>query len=101
MIPFGGVWSKWYLALGTVEGDHWILLAVLMSSSLLNVAYLLPVVVRGFFLPSKDGDGEEGVREAPLFCLAPLSLTALACLVLFFYAGWVQTLLEPIVQGGG
>ena len=97
--PFGGVWSKWYLALGTVEGDHWILLAVLMISSLLNVAYLIPVVVRGFFLPSKDGGREEGVREAPLFCVAPLCLTALACLVLFFYADDVYRLLAPIVGG--
>lgn len=47
--PFGGVWSKWYLALAAAETEQIIFIAVLMISSLLNVAYLLPIVVRGFY----------------------------------------------------
>ena len=46
--PFGGMWSKWYLGLGTVETGQLILLGVLMFSSLLNIAYLLPIPVRAF-----------------------------------------------------
>ncbi len=45
--PGGGLWSKWYLALGALEADRAYLVTVLMLSSLLNVAYLLPIVVRG------------------------------------------------------
>ena len=51
--PFGGMWSKWYLALGAAKTDQQIFIAVLMISSLLNVAYLLPIVARGFFSKSK------------------------------------------------
>ncbi len=47
--PFGGVWSKWYLALGAAETEQVVFVAVLMISSLLNVAYLVPIVIRGFF----------------------------------------------------
>ncbi|MGH6619123.1 MAG: proton-conducting transporter membrane subunit, partial [Alphaproteobacteria bacterium] len=47
--PFGGAWSKYFLALGAMEAGHVVFVAVLMISSLLNVAYLLPVVGRGFF----------------------------------------------------
>ena len=47
--PFGGSWSKWFLAMGALEADQLVLVAVLMISSLLNVAYLMPVVARAFF----------------------------------------------------
>jgi len=83
--PFGGMWSKWYLALGTVEAGQWILLSVLMVSSLLNIAYLLPVPVRGFFGKTRDGTTHSHIREAPVSCLIAMVITSLACLLLFFY----------------
>ena len=49
--PFGGAWSKWTLALGALDAGYVIVVGVLMLSSLLSVAYLLPIVARGFFLP--------------------------------------------------
>lgn len=47
--PFGGMWSKWYLALAAAETEHLIFIAVLMISSLLNIAYLMPIFIRGFY----------------------------------------------------
>jgi multicomponent Na+:H+ antiporter subunit D len=72
-----------------------VLLAVLMVSSLLNIAYLMPIVVRGFFSPETDA-APARIREAPLFCVVPLCLTALGCLLLFFFADRVYELLAPI-----
>ena len=46
--PLGGSWSKWYLLVGAADAEQWALMAVLLLSSLLNVAYLLPVPARGF-----------------------------------------------------
>ncbi len=83
--PFGGMWSKWYLAMGTVEAGQWILLSVLMVSSLLNIAYLLPVPVKGFFGKTSDGTTHSHIREAPVSCLIAMMITSLACLLLFFY----------------
>ena len=98
--PFGGSWSKWYLLLGTAQADQVILMGVLLVSSLLNVAYLMPVVVRGFF-SAPAGDSETAtIKEAPAFCLLPLCFTALACLVLFFFADAIRELLTPLVGGG-
>src|SRR6056297_3740311 len=37
--PLAGFFSKWYLALGTIENSNWILLAVILISSLLNAVY--------------------------------------------------------------
>ena len=96
--PFGGSWSKWYLALGAAEDHHILLVAVLMISSLLNIAYLLPIPVRGFFLAPADGPERPAVKEAPIFCLVPLCITAIGGLALFFFAEAVYELLTPIAR---
>ena len=44
--PLGGAWSKWYLATATVDAGEWVLLGVLLLSSLLSIAYLLSVPLR-------------------------------------------------------
>ncbi|MEL6745715.1 MAG: monovalent cation/H+ antiporter subunit D family protein, partial [Pseudomonadota bacterium] len=80
------------------------IIGVLMLSSMLNVAYLLPVFARGFVGGGVRSDTREkglfgGIAEAPLFCVVPLCLTALGCLVLFFYAGSVEAFLTPLVDG--
>jgi multicomponent Na+:H+ antiporter subunit D len=93
--PCGGSWSKWFLALGAADAHQAIFVGVLMVSSLLNILYLMPIVVNGFFAA---GDGESGVKEAPLFCVVPLSFTALAGIALFFFADDVYRVLLPIVQ---
>jgi multicomponent Na+:H+ antiporter subunit D len=93
--PFGGMWSKWLLALGALDARHAIVLGVLMVSTMLNVAYLLPVVARAFFLPppAADAGTPAGVAEAPAACLAALACTAALCFVLFWQAGNVEALL--------
>jgi len=108
--PLGGTWTKWLLSLGAIESGHLFVIAVLMLSSLLNVAYLLSIVGRAFFLPPAENDdhghghdhghGDKptgGIQEAPLACLIPLCLTALLCVVLFFQVDQLQALLSPIV----
>ena len=96
--PLGGAWSKWTLALGALDAGYVIVMGVLMLSSLLSVAYLLPIVARGFFLPPPDAsaDGKTLVKEAPTACLIALSGTALLCFVLFFLAGRIEALLGKI-----
>jgi multicomponent Na+:H+ antiporter subunit D len=112
--PMGGSWSKWYLILAAADTGHLIMIGVLMVSSLLNVAYLLPVVGRGFFAGSDaapahgavpaagaqiaTGSRLRRIKEAPLFCVIPPCLTAAGCVVLFFYADRLYRLLEPIAK---
>jgi len=92
--PMGGTWSKWYLALGAAETHQLIFVAVLMISSLLNIAYLIPPVLRGFFDSGDDGAALYG--EAPVMCLIPICFTAIGCVVLFFFADSVRQLLLPL-----
>ena len=83
--PFGGMWSKWYLGMGMVETGQWLLLTVLLLSSLLNIAYLLSVPVRGFFGKADDESTAVQIKEAPISCLVAMVFTSLACIILFFY----------------
>ena len=84
--PLAGLWSKWYLALGTLEADELVLLGVLMVSSLLNIAYLLPIPIRAFLSKPADGKSINGRQEAPLLSVAAILITALFCVLLFFQA---------------
>jgi len=93
--PFGGSWSKWYLALGAAEAHHLLLVAALMLSSILNVMYLLPIPARGFFC-APEGDAK--LKEAPLFCVVPICFTAAGCLALFFLGDRIYDLLAPLAK---
>jgi multicomponent Na+:H+ antiporter subunit D len=101
--PSGGTWSKWQLALGAAETGQAILVAILMISSLLNVAYLIPIAVRGFMpapglLHDPQGDQSWQIQEGPLLCVVPLCITAFGSFLLFFYADSLFAFLQPIVE---
>ena len=90
--PFGGLWSKWLIIEGALDTGAIVLVIVFMTSTLLNIAYLLPIPFRAFFRPAPAGTPTR-YREAPLPCLVALVFTALGCLVLFFVPDTVVGLL--------
>ncbi|UCG77617.1 MAG: monovalent cation/H+ antiporter subunit D family protein [Nitrospirota bacterium] len=92
--PTGGFFSKWYLVLGTIEADQIVMLFVLLTSSLLNAAYFLPIVYKAFFCTAEESMFDDKVAEAPVWCVAPLSLTALVSIALFFYPTLFMRLAE-------
>jgi multicomponent Na+:H+ antiporter subunit D len=94
--PMGGMWSKWFLVMGTLETKHYIPLLVLLISSLLNVAYLLPIAVRGFF--SEPDEASVDIKEAPLACLIAMAVTCLGSIALFFYPQPVYELMLSIAE---
>jgi len=99
--PMGGLWSKWYLTLGAFDADRLAIVAILMISSLLNIAYLLPIPFKAFFGSAPVGGRKGGIKEAPLACLIAIGITSAACVVLFFYPGKILALLELINTGKG
>jgi multicomponent Na+:H+ antiporter subunit D len=78
--PASGFVSKWYLAIGSMErGSAW-LLGVLLASSLLNAAYLGPIVYKAYFEKAPGAHGP-AAREVP-WMVIPLVLTALTSVLL-------------------
>lgn len=94
--PFAGLWSKWYLALATIETGHWVLLGVLLLSSLLNIAYLLVIPARAFFCaPAGESTG---IKEAPTACLLAMGITSAACVYFFFFPDFIYNLAALIAS---
>ncbi|MEM6623747.1 MAG: monovalent cation/H+ antiporter subunit D family protein [Pseudomonadota bacterium] len=98
--PFIGLWSKWWIGIGAADGELYWVIAVLMISSLLNVAYLLPIVARGWFVPTGAAPSApeevQTIKEAPIPAVAALSITAILCIVLFFAADPLLSLVQQI-----
>jgi multicomponent Na+:H+ antiporter subunit D len=88
--PASGFVSKWYLTLGSVERGSTSLLGVLLVSSLLNAAYLGPIVYRAYFEEAPDS-AHDRIVEVP-WMVIPLVLTALASVFLGVYPNPVMSL---------
>ena len=73
-----------------------IIVAVLMISSLLNIAYLMPISLNAFFGKPADGIEITKIQEAPLACLIAIALTATGTVLLFFFPGTIFELLQLI-----
>ena len=85
--PLGGSWAKWYLLMGSIDASQWIIVGALLLSSLLNIAYLIPISARAFYsVPDKQNSGAGNtVAEAPMLCVVPLCITAAGSILLFFF----------------
>ena len=80
--PLATFVSKWYLSVGAGEADQAILILILATSSLLNIAYFFPIVTRAFFA------GERAARPEPRWALSgPALATAMGALVLGLWTG--------------
>nr|MBL0700658.1 monovalent cation/H+ antiporter subunit D family protein [Desulfobacterales bacterium] len=83
--PACGFVSKWYLLLGSMETGSMLVLVVLLTSSLLNAAYFVPIIYTAFFQRPEPSEMLEPIQEASPFMVVPLCLTALGSLVFGFY----------------
>lgn len=113
--PTGGTWSKWYLMMATIEAEQFVLMVILMLSSLLNIAYLLPIPFHAFFpklmpfnasntlinstqTPENSGSRFD-IKEAPLPALLAIVVTTLGCLTLFIYPQPLFELASAVLTG--
>ena len=99
--PGGGTWSKWYLLVGTLDTHQWIVMAVLMVSSLLNIAYLLPIPIRAFLPLRQDPSARFEMKEAPLPSLIAICVTAAGSVILFLYPQPLYELASQILAHPG
>jgi multicomponent Na+:H+ antiporter subunit D len=82
--PAAGFVSKWVLVSGALEAGHWLALAVLVASTLLNAGYFLPILYKAFFNSPSPSDSSHG--EAPLSMVLAMLATAALTIAMFFYA---------------
>jgi multicomponent Na+:H+ antiporter subunit D len=81
--PAAGFVSKWFMVAGALQAQHWLALAVIAASTLLNAGYFVPIVYRAFFLPPGDSASN---GEAPPTMVAAMVVTAALTVLMFFFA---------------
>ena len=96
--PFGGFFSKWYIALGSLDAMGgamaYIIPAVLLVSALFTAGYLLPVSVKGFF----PGEGINIKREKePIGFIIPLIILAAVALIGGLFNPYVISIIGGII----
>lgn len=85
--PLAGFFSKWYLALGTIDNENWLFLAVILISSLLNAVYFFRILEKVYMMNPEKSQKEAAQaenNEAPASMLIPTSVLALALFVIGF-----------------
>jgi multicomponent Na+:H+ antiporter subunit D len=79
--PVAGFVSKWKLLVGSMQAHQIGILLILLTSTLLNAAYFLPVTYRAFFGKRPPDEPYTGIKEAPLAMLIPILI---ACFISVF-----------------
>lgn len=93
--PTVGFVSKWYLALGAIEAGMWIIVGVIMLSSLLNIVYFWRVIENMYFHHADGGK----VDEAPMSMLLPILILAVLTFLLGLLAAYpLREIMAPMVQ---
>ncbi|MBR5315415.1 MAG: monovalent cation/H+ antiporter subunit D family protein [Firmicutes bacterium] len=99
--PTAGFFSKWYLALGAVEGNNFIFVAVLIASSLLNAVYFFRFFEKIFM--GKDVEciekHPEETRELPWHMMLPLVICGIGILALGFFNTAFVDVLSSVMMG--
>ena len=98
--PAAGFVSKWYMLSGAMAAQHWVAVAVIVGSTLLNAAYFLPIVYRAFFVAPAADAHDHAHGEAPLPMVIALTLTAAATVLLFFLPDVPLALARQMLDGG-
>ncbi|MFO8192835.1 MAG: monovalent cation/H+ antiporter subunit D family protein, partial [Bacillota bacterium] len=81
---------------GSLEGEAWIFVAVLIGSALLNAAYFLPIVTAAFF--KKGNFLSPGGIEAPPAMLIPILVLVAGCLLVGSNLQWTVPYFENIAD---
>jgi multicomponent Na+:H+ antiporter subunit D len=89
--PVAGFITKWNLLIGSIEAHQIGILLILLTSTLLNAAYFLPVTYRAFFGRPPVDEPFTGIREAPLAMLIPILI---ACTVSVIIGIWPQFMMQ-------
>ncbi len=100
--PTAGFFSKWYLVLGGIEASHWIFVAVILISSLLNAVYFFRVIEAMYLYKGKSNTTETEQpqkAEVPFGMLIPtLVLASFVLLLGLLNVVIVEHVLMPITS---
>ncbi len=97
--PLAGDWPKYELMQGALDANLDYIPIILIVSSLLNIAYLLPIPILALMPPPGGPEPAPYKRAggAPMLTVAAPCFTALLCFLLFFTVGPLAEFLTPAI----
>ena len=100
--PLSGFVSKWYLAVGSLEGGvpvlSWVGPVVLLASALLTAGYLFTITIQGFF-PGADYDYTKLEKKEPsYFMTVPLIVLTVAAALFGIFPKPLLAVIEAIAS---
>ncbi len=89
--PLAGFFSKWYLALGTIDNENWLFLGVIIISSLLNAVYFFRIL-ENVYMKKPDAEAPAEIAsdepieydEVPASMMSPMAVLAIGLFVIGF-----------------
>ncbi|MGN8226415.1 complex I subunit 5 family protein [Gracilimonas sp. BCB1] len=102
--PLAGFFSKWYLALGTIENSSWMLLAVILISSLLNAVYFFRIIEK-IYLNNPDAEETTEVEslqndEVDFSMMFPMAVMAIGLLLVGIFNVYIVNVIFTMFPAG-
>lgn len=94
--PVAGFVSKWKLLVGSMQAHQIGILLILLTSTLLNAAYFLPVTFRAFFGKRPADEPYTGIREAPLAMLIPILIACLISVIIGIFPNFMMHFVKAV-----
>jgi multicomponent Na+:H+ antiporter subunit D len=96
--PTAGFFSKWNLFLGSLDGDQWVLAAVIAGSSLMTLLYFIRLFEQIFTQEPSEEAVEQAVEPGGRV-VGPIAVLATAVFAFGLGNAWLITnVLDPIAQ---
>jgi multicomponent Na+:H+ antiporter subunit D len=95
--PVAGFITKWYLLVGSMQAHQIGILLILLTSTLLNVSYFAPITYNAFFGKRPEGEKYEGIKEAPLSMVIPLSIAAVISVLIGIFPGFMMNFVKAVI----
>lgn len=102
--PLAGFFSKWYLALGTIDNSNWLLLAVILISSLLNAVYFFRILEK-VYLNNPEAESSEETEvverdEVGFTMMFPMAVLAIGLLLVGIFNAYIVNVIFTMFPAG-
>jgi multicomponent Na+:H+ antiporter subunit D len=94
--PTVGFVGKWYIAVGAIEQGLWLVAALIVLSTLLTLAYVVPFIDRLYFRPFEGSvDADAPVTRSAIVVIVVATAIALA---MGLSSAWIESVLSHAID---
>ncbi|MDX9894415.1 MAG: monovalent cation/H+ antiporter subunit D family protein [Desulfofustis sp.] len=94
--PVAGFISKWQLLVGSLQAHQIGILLLLLTSTLLNAAYFLPVTYKAFFSRPAAATAGSPIKEAPLTMLIPILIACFISVLIGIFPQFMMSFVKAV-----